>query len=111
MLLLTAKEIAESESGFSTNLNAIRNSLSLAKTFMDNHINDFGDVTDLGIRVMIDGILTKIDGVMDTDDLLAMNAIKGDISNVFCSVVHNLNHDGSDEEKCSLFVSCPHSGG
>ena len=99
MLLLTAKEIAESENGFEGSLNAIRNSLSLAKTFMENHINDFGDTVDMGIKVLIDGILTKIDDVLDPSDILTTNTIKGDIKDAFCNIVNNLNHSNSMEEE------------
>ena len=99
MLLLTAKEIAESENGFEVNLNAIRNSLSLAKAFMENHINDFGDTVDMGINELINGILTKIDEVLDTSGILTTNTIKGDIKDAFCNIVNNLNHSNSMEEE------------
>ncbi len=99
MLLLTAKEIAESENSFEVNLNAIRNSLSLAKTFMENHINDFGDTVDMGIKVLINGILTKIDEVLDPSDIVTANTIKGDIKDAFCNIVNNLNHSNSMEEE------------
>ena len=58
-----------------------------------------GDTVDMGIKVLINGILTKIDEVLDTSDMLTTNTIKGDIKDAFCNIVDNLNHSNSMEEE------------
>ena len=58
-----------------------------------------GDTVDMGIKVLINGILTKIDEVLDTSNMLTANTIKGDIKDAFCNIVDNLNHSNSMEEE------------
>ncbi len=107
MLLLTANELAESENGIEVNLNAIKNSLSLAQSFMGNHINDFGDSTvHKDISLQIDSLKTKVgmfwNNIYDTSSLAA---IKSEVQEAFCSVIdHTIQ--GNTIERENPFHFC-----
>ncbi len=95
--LLDSKRLADDQ--VRLNLASIEEGILLAKAFMDDHINDFGDTTvHRNIGSQIDSALGKVDTLKNNIyDTSAAASIKSEVQEAFCDVIDHTIHSDTME--------------
>jgi hypothetical protein len=106
------------DGGVEISLNSIEEGMNQAKTFLNEHINDFGDTTvHNDIMSQMDSILASISTVKNNVyDTATASQISSGVKEAFCDVIDHMvhsdaGHNHEDHHEENPFQFCHHNEG